>query len=126
MYVQYTTIHMACCLSRYRKAWWSDHKPEGEVTFTPDAFDQQLRRALCCYNYVLEAPMVKVEDFSAYNGIRLDQRRIVDDFTKAHESDNLYAHFLPWDAGMKAGSPRSLPVTLVQANQTPNTEAGGG
>ncbi|KAJ7615105.1 hypothetical protein DFH06DRAFT_1343962 [Mycena polygramma] len=108
--VEYTAIHMACCLSRYRRHWCARREDSaGRITFTPEAFDQQLRRALSGYNSVLEAP-----DHDPGPGldhkVQFIERRIVDDFNVVHSSHTPCTHFLPWDA--EAGSARAMPVIL--------------
>ncbi|KAJ7652198.1 hypothetical protein DFH06DRAFT_1134717 [Mycena polygramma] len=116
-------IHMACCLSRYREDWISrQHKEDpgfkhGPGT-TPRAFNQQLKRALAGYNHVLEEELVDVVDFkpTPHYDIGLEQTRVVDDFEAELSTQDTFFHFLPWDAEIAEGNPRTMPMKLIPAS----------
>ncbi|KAJ6474067.1 hypothetical protein C8R47DRAFT_1221313 [Mycena vitilis] len=110
--VEYIAIHMACCLSRYRRHWYA-RREDSAGRITPEAFDQQLRRALSSYNSVLDHEALDHDPGPRpdYN-VQFIGGRIVDDFNVKLSSHAPFTHFLPWDAALEAGSARAMPVIL--------------
>jgi hypothetical protein len=113
---------MACCLTRYRydfveaseeAAAELGEKFKMAKNFTPLAFQQQLRRALAAYNWILEFPKTgnPVPSFPLPPyAIECSEGCIVDDYDDAVESGEEFTHFLPWNT-----QSRPAPWSLVPA-----------